>query len=164
MDYIKIIIKWTSKKRSTGSWSGFIWLKTGTNTMVLFNMVTNLLVSWHVGNFRSSWLSKTTCHAGNYLPPETGLQKWIPLPSPVSSHQSLHGHVSPAVVNYKFKCAIRYSAGTYSTAGKWLWLEFVAFPHSWTGGHILGEGKGWHTCKTTSTVEFLHALVPASAW
>jgi len=101
----------------------------------LFNMVMNCLVPWQAGNFCCSWLSKTMCHAGNYLPPETGLQKWIPLASPVSSLQSLHGHVSPVVVNYTFKCAIHGTASDpshrlASDCGWNLWLSHILEPEA----------------------------------
>jgi hypothetical protein len=118
----------------------------------LFKMVMNCLVPWQAGNFCSSWPSKTMCHAGNYLPPETGLQKRIPLASPVSSLQSLHGHVSPAVVNYTFKCAMHGTAPDptqrlASDCGWNLWLSHILEPEA----TFLGKEKGWHTCKTTYT-------------
>jgi hypothetical protein len=50
----RIMLKRIFKKWDEGTWTGSIWLRTGTRGQALVNVVTNLWVPQNVGNFMTS--------------------------------------------------------------------------------------------------------------
>jgi len=108
----------------------------------LFNMVMNFPVPRQTGNFCSSWLSKTMCHAGNYLPRETGLQKWIPPPSPGTSHCTAMCPRSSLITNlneqYNGTAPPDPTQRLASDCGWNLWLSHILEPEA----TFLGKKEG----------------------